>query len=543
MIGADVQGLAPGNADILVNYQNRLSAAVPLTVSDDPWSGLVLDPIRATVHPGQGIVYQASALRGGRRLVVTEADGLHLATSNPSIANAVGGSAVEGVGLGRAAVIARLGGQTAEAAIDVVAGAGPVGGIITGDTTVLGPGYGHYGTDYVVAGSETRNVTRQIGTGTGLRFSPDVLRVGMNSPGTLVRVLEVFPDGYSQDVSNDPGLEFTPPADFARLDRMTAGPVLRPLRPGNARMSARLGNLVTLPELLIQVGDYGTVGGRLEVYPPTLELASKEAGRFSTVQVDPGAGQAPFPVAYTIELPPGQGIVGATADGSLQGLSEGTVRVVLRANAPGTSHDGVSTVANVRVSTLSLSIQPNDVSLKVGETTPLMTVLAHETGRPPYPVPATLESLDAAVLAPAGPAGTFAAQGLGGTQVRATYRGREALANVTVTGERFLRVDTTLDSGRSDFAVRIEVLAAGSEGPLEYRVTPAGQPSPEQWVPSQPQGNQQLARLTSSRIPYGDRSARYSLILEAQPQGGGRSDKYPFTFRLESRIVEDGPSP
>jgi hypothetical protein len=550
VVGADVRGLAPGNADVVVNYQNRLSATVPVTVSDNPWTGLVLDPIRATVHPGQGVVYQASARRGGRRLVVTEADGLRVTTSNPSVAQAVGGSAVEGVGLGRAAVIAQLGNQTAEAAVDVVAGTGPVGSVITGDTTIFGPGYGHYGTEhivragpgYIIEGDETRIITREFGTGVGLRFSPDVLRVGMNSPGTLVRVFEVFPDGYTRDASNDPGLEFTQPTDFARLDKTRSGPVLRPLRPGETRMQARLGNLVALPELLIQVGDYGSVGGRLEVYPATLELASNEVGRFTTVQVDPGAGQAPFPVGYTIEIPSGQGIVGITTDGRLQGLSDGTVRVVLRANAPGKPYDGVSTMANVRVSSFRLSIQPTDVSLKVGDTTPLMTVLAHEAGRPPYPVPAAFESLDQSVLTPAGlGAGTFVAQGLGGTQVRAVYRGREALANVTVTGERFLRVDTTLESGTNDFAVRIEVLAAGSEGPLEYRVSAAGQPPQEEWFPAQPQGDQQRALLTSSRIPYGDRTARYSLILEAQPQGGGSAQRYPFTFRLESRIVEDRP--
>ena len=550
VVGSDVQGLAPGAADIVVDYQNRLSATVPVTVSENPWTGLSLDPIRATVHPGQGVVYQASAMRGGRRLVVTEADGLRLSTSDPSVARAVGGSAVEGVGLGRAAVVAQLGSQTAEAAIDVVTGSGPVGSIITRDSTVFGTGYGHYGTDYIVRdgtrriieGGETRVITREIGTGSSLRFSPDVLRVGINSPGTLVRVLEVFPDGYTQDVSHDPALEFTQPHDFARLDKTPSGPVLRPIRPGETRMSARLGNLVTIPELLVQVGDYGTTGGRLEVYPPTLELAPNEPGRFTTVQVEPGAGQAPFPVSYSMEIPSGQGIVGTTADGRLQGLSDGTVRVVVRANAPGQPYDGVSAVAHVRVSSLSLSIRPADISLRVGESTPVTTVMAHETGRMPYPVPANLESLDPSILTSEGQApGVFLAQGLGATQIRATHRGREAMANVTVTGERFLRVDTTLESGTSDFAVKIEVLAAASEGPLEYRVSAAGQPPQEDWIPAQPHDGQQRAVLTSSRIPYGDRLARYSLILEARPQGGGAAQRYPFTFRLESRIVEDRP--
>ncbi len=544
VVGADVQGIAPGQADVAVSYQNRLAATVSVTVSDDPWHGLVLDPIRATVHPGQGIVYQASALRGGRRLVVTEADGLRLTSSDPTVALPVGGMAVEGADLGRAAVIAQLGTQTAEAALDVVAGTGAVGSIVSGDTTVFGPGYGYYGSDYVVReGSryiidgETHAATRQIGTGTALRFSPDVLRINASSPGTFVRVLEVFPDGYTQDVSNDPALELTPPTDLVRLEKRSAGLVLRPLRAGEARMGARLGNLVALPELLIQVGDYGTVGGRLGVYPPTLELTAGEVGRFATVQVEPGAGQAPFPVNYAIELPAGQGVVDATPDGQLRGLSDGTVRVTIRARAPGAAHDGISAVANVRVHSMSLSIEPAEVSLKVGDVTPTVSVMAHETGRAPYPVPAAVESLDPSILTPSG--GRFLAQGLGGTQLRATYRGREALANVTVTGERFLDVKTTLESGPGDFAVRIEVLAASSEGPLEYRVSAAGQASPDTWTAAQPFEGQQRAVLTSSKIPYGDRSARYSLILEARPQGGGRVQQYPFTFRLESRIVED----
>ena len=157
----------------------------------------------------------------------------------------------------------------------------PLARIVTGDATVFGSGYGHYGTDYIVRdgtryiieGGETRVVTRERSEpAVSLRFSPDVLRVGMNSPGTLVRVLEVFPDGYTQDVSNDPALEFTQPHDFARLRQDAFRPGTASNSPGETRLSARLGNLVTIPELLVQVGDYGTVGGRLEVYPPTLEL-------------------------------------------------------------------------------------------------------------------------------------------------------------------------------------------------------------------------------------------------------------------------------
>ena len=40
-------------------------------------------------------------------------------------------------------------------------------------------------------------------------------------------ILEVFPDGYSRDVTNDPGLEIMQPHDFARLDDKGDGQILR----------------------------------------------------------------------------------------------------------------------------------------------------------------------------------------------------------------------------------------------------------------------------------------------------------------------------
>lgn len=549
IVGAqDVQAVSPGEAGVAVSYQGRLAASVPVTVTDQPWTGLVLDPVRAAIHPGQGVVYQASALRGAERRVVTENDGLELYVSDPAVARVVGSMAVEGVAAGRTAVVARLGSQSAEAALDVLAGSGPPGRAVlhSGQAATVGPGYGYFGTGWVVRGGPgyvldgvERPAFRAAGAGTGLQFSPDVLRIGVGSPGAAVRVLEIFADGSSIDVSGDPALEFTQPHQVATLEKSAAGPVFRPVRPGQTRVAARLGALVTIPELLIEVGDYGATAGRLEVIPQTLDLAEGEVGGFSSVRIHPGAGQAPFEVDYAVEIPAGQTVVSASADGRLRGLADGTARVVVSARAPGTAYDGLSTVAHVAVGGLELAIEPARVTLGVGEATPPLVVYASQPGGARYPVAAVLESMDRSVLAPEGAA--FRAQGLGATQVRATYRGREAAAEVMVTGERFLNVSTTLDSGASDFAVQIEVLAAASEGPLEYRVVEGDGNATNRWVPATTQGGQQRVVLTSARIPYRDRAARYSLILEARPQTGGSAQRYPFTFRLESRIVEDRP--
>ena len=71
---------------------------------------------------------------------------------------------------------------------------------------------------------------------------------------------------------------------------------------------------------------------------------------------------------------------------------------------------------------------------------------------------AKLESMDPDLLAP-DPAtpGRFVAKGLGGTQVRAVLDVGEAFADVTISGKRFLAVNTKLDEGENDFSVAIDV--------------------------------------------------------------------------------------
>jgi hypothetical protein len=132
--------------------------------------------------------------------------------------------------------------------------------------------------------------------------------------------------------------------------------------------------------------------------------------------------------------------------------------------------------------------------------------------------------------------GQFVASSLGSTQVRGVYRGREVFATVTVTGERFLEVNTTLNEGAEDFSVNIEVLAAASEGPLEYRAYVAGQTPADVWQPAEEAGQFRRVALQSPQIPYGPRSARYSLVIEARSTESGTVQRYPFTFRLAPNI-------
>jgi len=562
IVGSEsVDALAPGSADVAVRWQNRLSAQVPVTVTRDALVGLTIDPDRATIHPGQGLVYQVTGMRGGRRRVLGPEDGVQLLVGQGNVAEAAGGMLVVGRNPGRTDVVAQVAGQRAEAVLNVVPGSGPTTGtVVVGG----GPGYGRIGTDYVLRGG--RRYVYRDGVGyvvidgddvvvdgagtrvidglppavatTGLRFVPDVIRLSTGSPGARVRVVEVLADGtLGRDVTADPALEFNAPAGVAAVERTADGPVVRPIAPGETRIAARLGTTFAEPELLVQVGEISTGLARLDVSPSPLDLWSGEARRLTSVTVTPGPGQFPIDVSYSIGVPSGQSVVAAEPDGQIRGLSPGVASVEIKVVEPGTAYDGLSTTAIVEVSSPdSLWMEPPEASLRIGETTPPFAVMARSADGRTFQVPAALDSTDTSVLRSEGLSGRFTATSLGSTQVRGLYRNREVFATVTVTGERFVNVETTLNEGEQDFNVTIEVLAAKSEGPLEYRAYAAGQAPPETWQPAEEAGEHRRVVLQSPRMAYGPRSARYGLIIEARSSESGTVQRYPLTFRLAPRI-------
>ena len=112
----------------------------------------------------------------------------------------------------------------------------------------------------------------------------------------------------------------------------------------------------------------------------------------------------------------------------------------------------------------------------------------------------------------------------------------ETPLKVTVSGDRFVSVETTPNFGAADFAVTIEVLAASTEGRLEYRVYGEGSLPPETWVASQEFGEHRRVVLESPRLPYRGEGTLYNLVIESRSAGGGVAQRYPFTFRLLRNI-------
>jgi hypothetical protein len=186
-------------------------------------------------------------------------------------------------------------------------------------------------------------------------------------------------------------------------------------------------------------------------------------------------------------------------------------------------------VESVTASQLAaLRVDPAHVNLQVDQIAPQFRAILRNEDGTEQEVAATLESMDPELLAPdAAAPGHFVAKGLGGTQVRAISGGHEAFAEVTISGKRFLAVNTALNEGESDFTVAIEVQADAAEGQ-----TPTGN-----WVPAgEPAGAIRRVHLVSPPLPYGSPSKRYHLIIEARDPAAHAVQSYPFTFRLRPDI-------
>jgi len=559
--GTEVSAMQSGQASLQISWQNRATQQVPVTVSDDVITGLQIDPANTAIHGGQAIRYQVTAVRGGQRRPVGPEDGVMLFPSDPRVAQVLDGLTVGGAGTGRTTIVAQFGGQQAEAALTVTPGdyaALSTTTIGTDGTVVLGGDYldrhglrydNVTGWDAIMGRPVVDGGVQRIGLSAavaGLRFEPEVLRLPEHSLPSPVRVIEVLADGtFGRDVTADPGLELSEPTGVVTLEKTAAGPMLRPVAPGQTRIGARLGTLTSQAPLLVSVGDYAVGQARLRVAPQPLTLWAGETGTFIAVMVDPGGGQMPFEIDYTVTPADNQNIVAATGGRMIRGVSNGMAQVVVTAVDPSGTYNGLSTTALVDVTNADqLSITPSTCDLQVGQPTPPFSVMAHPVGGQPYRVSASLQSLDPVILAPDSLApDRFVGGTFGQTQVVADYRGRQAVATVTVSGKRFLEViPTSVDETAADFEVTLRVLAAPSEAPLQYRVYSPGDTLKENWTDAQMTGGNIEASLRSPRIARGPYGMQYHLVLEAR-RPDGSTQKYQYKFQLVSVLKEtEGPS-
>lgn len=82
---------------------------------------LVIEPMSATLHPGQALTYQVTGVRDGIRKVLGPEDGLRLSASQPEVGK-VDGIRIQAKALGTTEITAQLGDQQAEAVFRVEPG-------------------------------------------------------------------------------------------------------------------------------------------------------------------------------------------------------------------------------------------------------------------------------------------------------------------------------------------------------------------------------------------------------------------------------------
>ncbi len=535
--GEDVQAKAVGEDTIDISWRDKLKIAVPVKVAANIVTDLQIVPNPTTVNIGDAVPYMVSAMRGGNRVVLTPADGLRMNVSDPTVAGVASGTTVVSTGPGETKVIADYGGQKAEAILTVTPGAAGVASLGNGVNVirsgVIRDGYG----GQVVIG-EGGTVVKPAGRVVALVFEPPFYRQAIQAIPQTARLHRQYENGGFDNVSNDPNVKVTEPDPrIAKIEKVNDGWRIVPTAPGMTKMTATL-NDQTAGMAIEIMGDAAAPGapiaGRL-VVPEMLSLWSGETVAITSAVVDPGGGQAPVPVGVTVKAPDGQGIVSAEGN-KVTGRSVGDVPVTV------STAGGQSATVNIHVSAAdSVYFNPPDLNLQVGESHPA-AVMAKSADGTEVAVQTPIESLDRNVLDadPAHP-GQFIARSQGQTQLHAVYRGKEVFAKVSVSGLRFQSVRSTHNRIDADhFDMTIEVLAAPSEGELEYRVYTEGEANPkDNWVKNQPDGNFRKANLRSDPLSYAS-GDQYHLVIEARDTSTKSVQKYPLTL-VRSVTVEQAP--
>jgi hypothetical protein len=519
--GDIVRGKAIGEDTIDVAWRDKLKLELPAKVTANELTGLQIDPKDFTINTNQGKTYEISAMRGGKRVILTDRDGVQLNVTDPNVA-AADGTTVISKAPGQTKVVATLGSEKAEATLNVtqaIAELPPGQGVID-DGGYFYDGHGRR----VIIGEPRVSAIPPTGKVLALQWEPTLFQKAVQAIPQTAVLHRRYENGGFDDVSNDPGVQITqePNPAVAKMKKVDGGWEIAPVGPGLTRVAAKLGDL-TAPMNIEINGDPtgGTLAGNLILNPSMLSIWLGETHTIDNAEVDPGNGQPHIPVKVKITPPDNQGIVAVDGD-RITGRSVGDTTVTV------TAENGPSTTMNVHVAAAdAITINPPEISLQPGQKVTPAVMAQSGSGAEAVAVPAQVESLDTKVLNPdpANP-GQFIAVAQGQTQLRAIYRGKEAFARVSVTGQRFESVRSSYNPG--DKSVTVTVMAAQGEGELEYRVYAEGAAPQENWASNQAAGDARKAELRTD--PLDTSKDEFHLVVEARDKATKSVQKYPLTL-------------
>jgi hypothetical protein len=516
--GDRVHGKAIGEDTIDVAWRDKLKLEVPAKVTANEITGLQIEPKESTINTNEGKTYEVTGMRGGDRVVLTERDGVQLNVTDPNVAVVATGNTVVSRAPGQTKVVATLGGEKAEATLNVTLA--PPGELPAGRTDVTPGGvvYGIHG-EKVYIGDPSVTEIKPAGKVLALQWEPQLFQNGVQAMPQTAQLHRRYENGGFDDVSNDPGVQITTESNpaIAKMEKVDGGWKITPVAPGVTTVAAKLGELTA--QMNVEIN--GEPAGTLILNPSAISLWSGQTAVIGGAELDPGNGQPHFPAKVKITAPDNQGIVSADGD-KITGRSSGDAIVTV------TAENGSSAPMSVHVTAPdTITLNPPYNNLQVGDKVSPSVMAQSAGGGEPLAVQAPIESLDTKVIDgnPAAP-GQFVAKSQGQTQLHAIYRGKEVFAKVSVAGQRFQSVKSSYNRG--DKTMTIEVVAAPGESELEYRVYEEGATPKENWASNQPDGNARKATLVTD--PLTNDKEDVHLVIEARDKAAKNVQQYPLTL-------------
>jgi uncharacterized protein YjdB len=545
-----VTAQAPGSATVTVRWRGEVSATAAVSVGDEGLSQLRLVPEAAFVATGEEMQFQALARRGAWDIPLFADDGVRLSVEDSAVASSLGGLVIRGEAVGETNVIAQLGAMRAVARLTVRRGTAPP----RSQPDSSGPPPEQE--DPYAAPSEPTPEPADPAGGAAPQAPPES-RLVLSGPTrttvdarTTYTVLLADRNGATRNVSYS-GARLIVAAEQRPLVELAPGSAMTARQAGSVTLQAEYGGLISNP-LHVAIAPRASSFARLEL---DIDRSPLVVGQSRPYRVwgYPGDGQPRQDLTWLIvSAEEGNGAplvrlrTTAGEDPVLEHQAPAVIgrrpgRAIIAAGFPG----GVRTdaieleVRETPAPYTELAISPARLLVRPGETTPPLAAYARRAGAAGGEiVAASLESLDANVLEPAG-GGRFIARAPGVARVRATLGELTATAEVTVAGDPFAVVRASPEAQRAGAGqVVVELQVQGSPGlpPHEYRAVSEHSGEATPWRAAANVDGSPSVRLSSP--PLADRpGATYRLMLEARATETAPVQRYPYRFRLEGKVV------
>ena len=369
--------------------------------------------------------------------------------------------------------------------------------------------------------------------------------------------VESVSGGNANDVTSQAQLVLV--AGEEQLAEIKPGAALLAKSPGRVSVQARWKDQTSAPhEILIRPLDKEFERLELDLDRKTMGIsearsyqlwgyprgggARQDLTRLVTTE-EAAAPTRPRMLLQMIEPDPGTQVV-SHKPGTLTGRNKGSFKLQARLGEKLSTEEITLKVVGTNDSPERMRVEPEQLQLLAGETTPPLKVLVASRGDRNFhtldPALAEISALNQEILKPT-EAGQFLAARPGKTTIKVTYQGLEQSIPVLVKFNPFANIEVGQDPKFAEATVTVDlkVTANTSDAELEYRTAlpnaEGRSGSATAWTRSERDGNQLTVNLRSPRIPLvKGQNNHYSIVIEAKDLKTGNIERHPFRFKITS---------